>query len=251
MAGSPENGRITRQMLKTRSGEFDLESIPFLILKRQGIDDLGCIGECTTLHRLDLSYNDISQLRPLSTLKQLNYLNISGNRIVSLEPLKELENLKSLNIAGNLIGSIESLRCLGDLDDLEDLRLKDTINHLTNPICHNTQYKEKIMILLPRLKTLDGERVSGQGSELHRICQELDIAIQSNSPRDGPIKECQIPPPMVSAGFWDSKPGDDTAIIEAEKQLQDVIEECEKLQKRADDAIDRAGQHLHNSHTED
>ncbi|XP_070543564.1 leucine-rich repeat-containing protein 61-like [Ptychodera flava] len=249
MAGAPENGRITRQMLKTKSGEFDLGSIPFLILRRQGIDDLGCLGECTNLQTLDLSYNDISRLQALATLKQLTHLNLAANRIASLEPLKELESLLSLNIAGNLIGSTDSLRCLTHLEDLESLRLVDSVNHLTNPVCHSTSYKHTVMVMFPRLKTLDGERVSGRGSELFRICQELDIAIQSNSPRDGPIKECQIPAPIIAEGFWDIKPADNTAVREAEKQLQDVLAECRKLHKQADDATERAHAHLQNNGT--
>ncbi|XP_002730855.1 leucine-rich repeat-containing protein 61-like [Saccoglossus kowalevskii] len=244
MAGTSENGKITRQMLKTRSGEFDLESIHTIIVKKEGIDDLGCIGECTSLQMLDASYNEISNVRPLSTLKQLTHLNLSANMISSLDPLKELENLKSLNIAGNLIGSTDALRCLQDLDDLESLRLNNQVKDLTNPICHSTLYKQTVLGILPRLKTLDGERVIGPGSELFRLCQELDVVIQSNSPRDGPVKEYQIPRPLLSDDFWNDKSTDDRAMIEAEKQIQDVLAECRKLSLKADEAADQAAEML-------
>lgn len=48
------------------------------------IDDLGCIGECTALERLDVSKNDLSALYALAGLTNLSHLNLSANRITSL-----------------------------------------------------------------------------------------------------------------------------------------------------------------------
>ena len=55
-----------------------------LFLLSLDISDLGCIGECTNLERLDLSRNDISKLFALAGLSNISYLNLSGNRITSL-----------------------------------------------------------------------------------------------------------------------------------------------------------------------
>lgn len=99
-------------LLKSRSGEFDLESILFLKLRSvgmmklieyyldlkccslkiiiifnhclAGIHDLGCIGECINLERLDLSGNNITNLAPLGSLRLLLVLNLSSNRISNL-----------------------------------------------------------------------------------------------------------------------------------------------------------------------
>ena len=49
-----------------------------------GIYDLGCIGECINLERLDLSGNNITNLAPLSSLRLLVVLNVSANRISNL-----------------------------------------------------------------------------------------------------------------------------------------------------------------------
>ncbi|XP_046889161.1 leucine-rich repeat-containing protein 61 isoform X4 [Hypomesus transpacificus] len=76
--------KITSVLLKSRTGEFDLESILFLKLRGLGICDLGCIGECTNLERLDLSGNNITKLVPLSSLRLLIVLNVSANRISNL-----------------------------------------------------------------------------------------------------------------------------------------------------------------------
>lgn len=98
-----------------------------------GIQDLGCIGECMNLERLDLTGNNITNLAALSSLRHLSVLNLSANKISSLgglsghtasidsisvfvwgahtrafrfahpEPLRSCESLQNLNVAGNII----------------------------------------------------------------------------------------------------------------------------------------------------
>ena len=48
------------------------------------LSDLGCVGECSALERLDLSYNDITRLYALAGLTALTDLNLTANRISSL-----------------------------------------------------------------------------------------------------------------------------------------------------------------------
>ncbi|XP_041368851.1 leucine-rich repeat-containing protein 61-like isoform X2 [Gigantopelta aegis] len=173
------DGKISKQLLKTRSGEFDVESIHSLCLREAGIDDLGCISECLSLERLDLSRNIISKLHKLAGLTNLHTLNLSGNNITSLEGLQALDNLKTLNLAGNLIGSLESLRCLTGLENLQELRLKDVIHSLSNPVCQNVDYRAEMISMFPNLSVLDGERLKGKGSELYAMCRELDRALEA------------------------------------------------------------------------
>lgn len=96
-----------------------------------GIQDLGCIGECMNLERLDLTGNNITNLASLSSLRHLSVLNLSANKISSLggqctlirltpsefvwvvharvfhfahpDPLRNCESLQNLNVAGNII----------------------------------------------------------------------------------------------------------------------------------------------------
>ena len=49
-----------------------------------GINDLGCLGECINLERLDLSGNNITNLACLTSLRLLSVLNLSANRISNL-----------------------------------------------------------------------------------------------------------------------------------------------------------------------
>ncbi|XP_068691204.1 leucine-rich repeat-containing protein 61-like isoform X2 [Montipora foliosa] len=127
------SSRLTPFMLKSRTGEFDLESIHFLDLSGMGLCDICCISECMSLLHLDVRNNNISSLDSLSALKLLETLNISNNNLSTLEGVQELSNLSSLNVAGNIIRSIDSLACLSKLEKLTTLRLQDAVENLSNP----------------------------------------------------------------------------------------------------------------------
>ncbi|XP_060709900.1 leucine-rich repeat-containing protein 61 isoform X4 [Hemiscyllium ocellatum] len=176
--GSDENVKVTVQMLKSRTGQFDLESILFLKLKNIGITNLGCIGDCVNVERLDLSGNDISNLAPLASLKVLIVLNLSANRISNLDPLRSCENLQNLNLSGNLISSVDSLRSLSELKNLEMIRLKDTVCNFSNPVCMNTAYHSAMLEIFPKIKSLDGERLSGRGSDLYQLCKKMEDSLK-------------------------------------------------------------------------
>uniref|UniRef100_A0A3B3HFV2 Leucine rich repeat containing 61 n=1 Tax=Oryzias latipes TaxID=8090 RepID=A0A3B3HFV2_ORYLA len=207
--------KITAVLLKSRTGEFDLQSILFLKLRGLGICDLGCIGECVNLERLDLSGNNITNLASLASLRLLSVLNISANRITNLEPLHNCENLQNLNVAGNYISSVENLHCLVSLRKLESFRLKDNTYNYTNP----------------------GERVVGRGSELYQLCKDIDDTIKAGSYKNGQLVEHPSCKPWVEDTYWDIKRSNNAIIEEAYKQFNDVLHECRLLNNRASHVI--------------
>ncbi|XP_050401710.1 leucine-rich repeat-containing protein 61 [Patella vulgata] len=236
-------GQITKQLLKTRSGEFDVESIHSICLRGAGILDLGCISECSSLEKLDLSKNDISKLHKLAGLNNLAVLNLSGNRIVSLEGLQALENLTKLNLAGNLIGRVGELRCLTGLSKLTDLRLQDTDNGLSNPLCGNNTYIKEVVDLFPSLITLDGERVSGKGSELYFICQQIDQALVAcSSSNNSLVTRSTMPENWVPDNYWklDTSAFDNSNLHDAEQQLEDLLKSCKKMSQEAAQKLQEA-----------
>ncbi|XP_029443877.1 leucine-rich repeat-containing protein 61 [Rhinatrema bivittatum] len=240
-----ESRKVTSQLLKSKSGEFDLESILFLKLKGLGIYELGCIGECLSLERLDLSNNNITHLGPLASLKLMVVLNVSANRIVTLEPLGSCESLQSLNVAGNHISSLENLQSLAGLRKLETIRLRDPISNLSNPLCTSSTYRSSVLDMIPSIKVIDGERVSGQGSDLYQLCKDIDNSLKRFL-SNGPVA-AEIPgtaKPWVEESYWDLKPAESSIIDEAYKQFNDVLQECKELSKRADDTIAQAEQAL-------
>lgn len=228
-----ECSKITTMLLKSHTGEFDLESILFLKLKNLGIYDLGCIGECINLERLDLSGNNITNLGPLSPLRRLLSLNLSANRISNLEPLATCESLQSLNVAGNVISSVDNLHSLKSLRKLENIRLKDNTYNFTNPVCKNPSYRPLILEIFPNMKVLDGERVVGRGSDLYQLCKDIDDSIKAGMYKNGQLLEVRETEPWVDDSFWEIKRSNNAIVDEAYKQFSDVLHECRLLNSRA------------------
>ncbi|CAF98325.1 unnamed protein product, partial [Tetraodon nigroviridis] len=258
--------KVTSALLKSLTGEFDLESILFLKLRGQGIQDLGCIGECMNLERLDLTGNNITNLAALSSLRHLSVLNLSANKVSSLEPLRSCESLQNLNVAGNVISSIENLHCLQSLNKLENLRFKDNTYNYTNPgnfqsklrfggvwvgeltshcffcvsVCRNSSYRAIILEMFPNIKVLDGERVVGRGSDLYQLCKDIDDTIKgaigarsSSIYKNGQLVEHSDCKPWVEDSYWEIKRSNNAIIEEAYKQFNDVLHECRLLNNRA------------------
>ncbi|GFS16619.1 leucine-rich repeat-containing protein 61 [Elysia marginata] len=149
--------------------------------------------------------------------------------------LQSLENLQKLNVSGNLIGSIDALRCLSALEKLTSLRVCDKASGLTNPMC-NSSYSDEVLVMLPILLNLDGERVRGRGSELFQLCQGMDSALKNLSSIKqtseiniiDPPKRAMIPDlPLVQ------KRNATVPIVEAEVQLRELLTNCRKVCEEA------------------
>lgn len=229
------DGRITAQILKTHTGEFDLESIHLLTLKYKGISELGCIGECTNLERLDLSFNDITKLFALAGLSRITYLNLSANRISNIEGLQSLDSLRELNLAGNLISSVDNLRCLIGLEHFEDLRLRDVLQGITNPMCMNNSYRGDVLNILPKLRNLDGERLRGKGSELFKALNEIEDYLNSRNGQGVHLEKMEPPSPWFQPGYFSSsaKLGGEFALEDAENQFRDLMIDCTRMLQEA------------------
>ena len=65
-----------------------------------------------TLRSLDLGFNQIQDVTPLSALTALESLDLRSNQISSVESLRRLHQLKKLNLSGNPLSAeqIEELR---------------------------------------------------------------------------------------------------------------------------------------------
>lgn len=231
-----EDVKITVELLKSTTGEFELESILFLKLTKMNICNLGCIGDCVNLERLDLSRNDISNLKPLASLKLLTVLNLSANRISNLDPLYSCENLQNLNLAGNLISSVDALCSITKLKNLDTIRLKDTVCSFSNPVCMNTSYLNTILDMFPNIKILDGERVSGRGSDLYRLCKDIDDSLKEID-SICPIHVSVSPTKWVEDSYWELKPMQQTQTDKASEQFFELLKECRELKSKAADVI--------------
>ncbi|XP_078285864.1 leucine-rich repeat-containing protein 61 isoform X5 [Rhinoraja longicauda] len=182
-----EDVKITVELLKSITGEFDLESILFL-------------------------------------------------KLTKMNPLYSCENLQNLNLAGNLISSVDVLRSITKLKNLDTIRLKDTVCSFSNPVCMNTSYLNTMLDMFPNIKILDGERVSGRGSDLYRLCKDIDDSlkeIDSNPPLCASVS----PTKWVEDRYWELKPMQQTRTDKASEQVFELLKECRELKSKAADVI--------------
>ena len=96
--------------------------------------------EMTNLTSLDLSYNEITDIQPLSGLKKLKTLNLFSNKVASIDALTELKNLQDVNLGENPFSDTSTLKELRELkklnlvcknvEDIKALRYTDKLTEL-------------------------------------------------------------------------------------------------------------------------
>lgn len=79
----------------------DPESIKLLACPSAGIQSLAGISALPNLEQLELSDNNITDIRPLQNLKNLRVLSISNNRINNIAVLSSLPILRFVALTGN------------------------------------------------------------------------------------------------------------------------------------------------------
>ncbi|MFL0249108.1 leucine-rich repeat domain-containing protein [Clostridium neuense] len=82
------------------------------------INDISVIKNLEHINTIDLSYNKVRNLEPLSQLNNLTDLNLEYNDIVDLTPLEDLTQLQRLKLDNNHITNIYPLINLINLDTL-------------------------------------------------------------------------------------------------------------------------------------
>lgn len=147
--------KLDKPDIKLLSGEFDSEIIKNLCLSNLNLECITFLADCTALRILDLSYNSISNLKPICSLFNLEILILNSNKIVNLRPLSSLLKLYKLELAGNCIASYEDLISLGSLFALKHLVLAICSKFLSNPVCDLPDYFSSVIDILPSLRFLD------------------------------------------------------------------------------------------------
>jgi len=91
------------------------------------ISDLKPLGKLTSLQSLYLDSNSINDLTPLTNLKNLKFLSLNENHIENLKPLSELKNIEVLHLNKNYISEITPLK---DLEKIKILNI--SLNNLVD-----------------------------------------------------------------------------------------------------------------------
>jgi internalin A len=142
----PKDTQYTIDVLLRRAGtkdcqeaERNLNKLNRLQIGADEISDLRPIASLKNLTNLDLAGNEkISDIRPIASLNNLTDLNLTSNRISDIRPLTSLNKLTSLRLASNQISDIRPLANLNYLTKLNintnkisDLRPLASLNKLT------------------------------------------------------------------------------------------------------------------------
>jgi internalin A len=120
---------------------FDFDENPLYITginrpAENQISDIKPIASLRNLTQLSLSYNQISDISPLSGLTKLTRLLLIDNQISDIKPLASLTNLTALYLSFNKISDINPLQRLNNLVDLSlnenQIRNVQPLSGLTN-----------------------------------------------------------------------------------------------------------------------
>ncbi|MBW4623491.1 MAG: leucine-rich repeat domain-containing protein [Cyanosarcina radialis HA8281-LM2] len=98
-----------------QTADLILSRLISLDLSYDRITDLKPISTLTNLTSLEIFYNQIADLQPLSNLTNLRDLYLGANQIKDITPLSNLTNLKTLHLFGNQITDIKPLSSLTTL----------------------------------------------------------------------------------------------------------------------------------------
>jgi len=118
---------LCQELNRTSLTPSALRTITRLSAVNLGIRDISLLKYCSALTELDLSGNEISDLRPLASLFALERLSLNDNSVRNLQPLFALRRLTHLSLDGNRgaeLGPLEQLPALQRLS-LRNLSLSD------------------------------------------------------------------------------------------------------------------------------
>ena len=119
--------KLNKDLIRSRLGNDNLESIKNLNLWGNNIDDITLLSEMPLLEVISLSMNHIKDLSIFRNLKNLKELYLKDNKISDFNQIENLKNCQKLEIL-----------CLID-----------------NPIAKQPNYRQKVLEILPNLKKLD------------------------------------------------------------------------------------------------
>ena len=141
-----------------------------LIRSRLGIDSFESLKE------LNLWGNNIDDISLLSEMPLLEIISLSMNHIKDLSVFRNLKNLKELYLKDNQISDFSQIEYLKDCKKLEILCLID------NPISKQSNYRKKVLEILPFLKKLDDLDI-----EVSVFKEVLSVSIVSSLESSNPI----------------------------------------------------------------
>ena len=113
-------------------------------------------GNLELIKNLNLWGNEIDDVSVLKEMPNIEVLSLSVNRISTLKPFQYCKKLTELYLRKNLISDLSELRYLQNLPSLKVLWLWE------NPCAESSNYREKVLSVLPNLVKLDNQAVTNE-----------------------------------------------------------------------------------------
>ena len=148
--------------IRSLEGLEYLINLKYLEASFNQITNLYPISNLDKLESINLRHNIISEIEPLTRLTQLYYLNLEGNQIQNISLLSEMKSLLVLDLSSNKVSDISSLRNLTRLNTL-------TLNN-----SHIEDVEPLANLRNMRSLELNNNRISDI-SPLHKIYNNLHI----------------------------------------------------------------------------
>jgi len=151
-----------------------LSNLQSLWLGKNKITQITNLDKLVNLRILSIQSNRLGQISGLDSLYLLEELYLSDNAINIIENISNLKKLRILDVASNKIKKMDGVSALQlvefwgndnliegweEVDALSQMTCLQTIFLHGNPIGKHPQYKNKLVMLLPGLKEIDGVEV--------------------------------------------------------------------------------------------
>lgn len=147
--------KLDQNQITEMTGIDELPNLQFLSLNENKITLIS--GLPLSIQQLHLAHNQISKLNVgLQGLVNLRVLDLSYNQVTNLKGLNELESLMTLMLRGN------GIRKVNTLDPVIDLALLSDIDLIDNPVVEKQMYRLRVAYKLPQLRSLDSESVTAE-----------------------------------------------------------------------------------------
>lgn len=168
---------IPQNLIKRKSGEFDLKVIIRLDLSHSKLSSMKGLSKCFSLISLDLSHNQIKDLEELKKFTTLEHLDLSFNHLSSIcihpdisgennvETKSTTYSLAVIALEGNQISNIDDLKGLSIFKQLRELSFQTPLLRTkggyanSNPLCGDRLYQSTTLQVIPYLFMLDKECV--------------------------------------------------------------------------------------------
>ena len=105
--------KAIRERIKKPEGDLtekDLERVTFLNLEAKGLSDISPLSKLKELTNLQLNYNEVRDLSPLAQLTELENLHVGSNFISDISPLKKLEKLRRVSLYRNMVSDLSPIK---------------------------------------------------------------------------------------------------------------------------------------------